>query len=351
MSDYKGYKLIDKIMLVCKVKDDDGTYQAYLVDPSNKSQLESARHWAKVTIYGRYDRGTQSYPDRVDYDPVEFTFDNEGFTFELLDYAKGSSQGGKLSFWNCIVRKQDNIFKIGINSELLLNLLREADFEKGVCKQNVRFASRNGKVGVVAEDSESLKTALNDMKTKAKVASSLTTRYNVGDNVTTLTYDDIYLGEAYYQYELKDFNNGYYRNINYSKDFILYKHKNPVKVYLFISRTTYNISKISDVFDSEKMWWRIQIEKTKKKRAIGSNPVKVDMTLQEMDFMMKDLNSNPAHVGDMNWYYSDNIDLTTLRYMMNSLFGIYLDPDQPYELSKEFQEHLDKTGVKTVEVE
>ena len=43
MMDYNGYKLIDKIMLVCKVKEDAGTYQAYLVDPSSKSQLESAR--------------------------------------------------------------------------------------------------------------------------------------------------------------------------------------------------------------------------------------------------------------------------------------------------------------------
>ena len=61
--DYQGYKLLDKIMLVCRDKatyeNSHGVngidyYQAYLVDPSNKKQLESARHWAKWTEYGSY---------------------------------------------------------------------------------------------------------------------------------------------------------------------------------------------------------------------------------------------------------------------------------------------------------
>ena len=57
--DYQGYKLIDTIMLVCRdeAEHDDshgvnrsGCYQAYLVDPANKKQLESARYWAKLSM-------------------------------------------------------------------------------------------------------------------------------------------------------------------------------------------------------------------------------------------------------------------------------------------------------------
>ena len=58
---YQGYKLLDQIMLVCRDEADhenshgvnrSGCYQAYLVDPANKKQLESARYWAKWTEYG-----------------------------------------------------------------------------------------------------------------------------------------------------------------------------------------------------------------------------------------------------------------------------------------------------------
>ena len=83
--DYQGYKLIDKIMLVCRdVSEHDDSYgynsyktcyQAYLVDPSNKKQLESARHWAKWTEYGpsyRNDEGKWVRDYEIEHPPVEF---------------------------------------------------------------------------------------------------------------------------------------------------------------------------------------------------------------------------------------------------------------------------------------
>lgn len=101
--DYKGYKLLDKIMLICRdlPSRTDGSglncsatvHQAYLVDPSSKSQLESARAWAKWTESGPYYRnkeGKWTCDWEIDHKPVEFTFDNDGFTLELLDCAGGS---------------------------------------------------------------------------------------------------------------------------------------------------------------------------------------------------------------------------------------------------------------------
>ena len=135
--DYQGYKLIDTIMLVCRDKAtheesinlhaSKDVYQAYLVDPSNKKQLESARSWAKWTEYGpryRNDAGDWTRDYEIKHEPVEFEFNNNCFTLELLDCAGGSSQGGKLSFWNCLVTRDDRVFKIGIDSDMLLDLLK-----------------------------------------------------------------------------------------------------------------------------------------------------------------------------------------------------------------------------------
>lgn len=138
-------------MLLCrvrrKIEPETDYLQAYLVDPENKKQLASARHWATYTEYGDYDYGTREYAWKIEHEPIEFEFDNTGFNFELLDCAGGSSQGGKLSFWNCIVSKDDKRFKIGINSDMLLEILKEGSFEKGKCTTTICFASKK----VIAE--------------------------------------------------------------------------------------------------------------------------------------------------------------------------------------------------------
>ena len=132
--DYQGYKLLDKIKLVCRdvAKYEEGRgrncsteiYQAYLVDPANKKQLDSALYWANWTEYGPSFKneatGRWEYKYEVKHEPVVFDFDNNGFSFELLDCAGGSSQGGKLSFWNCLVSKDNYKFKIG---EIQLSLM------------------------------------------------------------------------------------------------------------------------------------------------------------------------------------------------------------------------------------
>ena len=209
--DYKGYKLLDRILLVCREtathadsfgcnggrKGGDSYYQAYLVDPSNRKQAESARQWARWTEYGPSYRDADGKLTReyeIKHEPVVFEFDNAGFTLELLDCAGGSSQGGKLSFWNCIVRKADNAFKIGINSDMLLDLLKNAAFINGLCQSPLIFITQKGKVGMTVEGSETWKQCVKDKELKKELKTSAVSKFEFGDKVKTATINEVYLG-------------------------------------------------------------------------------------------------------------------------------------------------------------
>ena len=239
---YKGYKLLNEIILVCRdKKESEDFYFAYLVDPSNKKQLESARRWGEVVNYGRYDPTTRTHPDKKVTPAAEFTFENNGFKFSLLDCAGGSSQGGKLSFWNCIVEKDNNKFKIGINSEMLLSLLRDASFVKGVCTEEVCFVTKSGNVGIAIKDSDLYNEAQADMKLKSDLNKALTSKYSVGDKVSTLTRDCVYLGMRYKQYELKTPYKWikYVAQPYYLKAVTITKLKEPVPVHIYVEVSNY----------------------------------------------------------------------------------------------------------------
>lgn len=230
--DYQGYKLIDRIMLVCRDvsehEDSHGSnkykncYQAYLVDPSNKKQLESARHWAKWTEYGPRIKNEETdrweYKYIVEHAPVEFEFDNNGFELELLDCAGGSSQGGKLSFWNCLVTKENNRFIIGINSDMLLDLLKNATFINGKCQSPLIFITQKGKVGMTVEGSETYQQCLRDRDMKKELKSKATSKFSFGDRVKTATIDDVYLGTItqYYTFD-RGVNADYQYYYNYNR--------------------------------------------------------------------------------------------------------------------------------------
>ena len=131
---YEGWNLYDKVIIVGKARTvwnrekycwetQEGIQQGYLVDPKNKKQLENAERWAETVRYeynkelGRSE-AVETVKGTVD------TFDNDGFEIELLESADGSSQGGKLSFWNCKISKAGKTWIVGINADLLLSLAR-----------------------------------------------------------------------------------------------------------------------------------------------------------------------------------------------------------------------------------
>ena len=173
--DYEGIKIPNKIILVSRKE----SKAAYVVDENNMDMLEHAKEWAG-----------EGY--NID------TFDNGCFKFQLFDTAHNSSQGGKLSFWNCKISVDANHeFIIGINSMLLLDILQNETFEKGVCKSKVYLGRVKGnQVGVFTESMKSFQQAKNDEQMRNEMKSA-TTKYNIGDEVRTLKETYIYLGVIY----------------------------------------------------------------------------------------------------------------------------------------------------------
>ena len=213
-SEYKGWKVPEEVIIVakeCRVWDTksgiyltDGKYQGYVVDANNKDMLESARGWAKWTEYGpRYknDAGIWVYEYQIEHAGVEHSFKNEGFTLELLESADGSSQGGKLSFWNCKISKDDKEFIIGIASDYLLEILRYNDFKRGVCQSTLSFARCKGGVGMMNKEMPSYQQFLKDEELRATMSKGKTKKRILGHLYSTLTGGNVFLGTFYRWYE------------------------------------------------------------------------------------------------------------------------------------------------------
>lgn len=213
--EYNGWKLLDKIIIV-KTANNHYKYgcpQGYVVDPSNKKQLESAKSWGGNTIYERDENGNYVKDANGNYvkhyegaEIVETS--NCDFKLTLLDCAGGSSQGGKLSFWNCLIEKDGDKYVIGINSELLLELMLQSTFKNGVCDKKICFARKNGNVGALHTGMTQYKDALNDTALRKDVSTKKTTKWQIGSNYITLNNNDFYLGEVYqpilFEYNLEN---------------------------------------------------------------------------------------------------------------------------------------------------
>lgn len=202
--EYNGWKLLDKIIIVLKASNHYkyGCKQGYIVDPSNKKQLENAKNWGATTVYeideqGNYKKDSDgNYIQHIEEAEVIET-DNCNFQLTLLDSAGESSQGGKLSFWNCLIEKGDIKCVVGINSDLLLELMLQSTFTNGACKEKVVFARKNGNVGVLHTKMKQYIDALNDKQLRVDVSTKKTTKWQIGHNYITLTQDDIYLGKLF----------------------------------------------------------------------------------------------------------------------------------------------------------
>ena len=182
--------------------------QAFVVDPSNKKQYDSALRWARETI-------TPSPGNlMVDLEPVEYLFENNGFTVELLDSAGESSQGGKLSFWNCIISKDDVRLVIGIDQDGLLALLKQSDMQRGVITEKCSLAKSTSTACVVHPGMEEYKSSkLNQINSNA-VKKPKTSKWQIGKSYASLTKDELYLGKVYKWFEVttevvKDNSHGY----------------------------------------------------------------------------------------------------------------------------------------------
>lgn len=364
--DYQGYKLIDKIILVCRVAAERenstsyyrpyiNNYQAYLVDPSNKKQLESARHWAKWTEYG------PSYKDEktgkwereyiIEHDPVEFEFDNNGFGLELLDCAGGSSQGGKLSFWNCLVTRDDNKFVIGINSDMLLDLLKNATFINGKCQSPLIFITQKGKVGMTVEGSETYLQCVKDKELMSSLKKTQTSRFSFGDLVSTATICDVYLGTItkYYEFDPGEKNATWHHRYFDIRNCTLTKLKKPITYHLFDSMyKEKSLAKILNDY-SGFIYDYSDIRKTCPKRTITG---KIELDCTEADFKQGIFNKTYDFemfnkLMDESFSYKGTSKERKLYYFLSRrLFGFGYEP---FELNEELMSKIKAAGIKYID--
>lgn len=372
--DYQGYKLIDKIILVCRdkaVHDDshgcnggNSYYQAYLVDPSNTKQLESARHWAKWTEYGpsyKNDAGDWVRDYEIVHEPVEFEFANNCFALELLDCAGGSSQGGKLSFWNCLVTRDDKIFKIGINSDMLLDLLKSTTFVNGKCQGSLRFITKNGKVGMTVEGSETWQQCIKDRELKNDLKKRMVSNFSFGDKISTTTISEIYLGTLtqYYTFEDRSYSQGY-RGISVNPHYcVLTKLAKPIEYHLteenWGTSTLKDFEKLSDVINYYKgsdTYYSIyswpDLKKKCAKRAI-SGKLEIDCT--EEDFYKSILEKAYDYKGFEeyclnSYHYSHDANKILCYFLSRGIFGF---GTEPFDLSEELMNRIKDAGIRYID--
>ena len=251
--DYQGWTLFDKVLIVAKklghwdsqeskyVEDDDR--QGYIVDPANKKMKETAQRWAE-TCRAKYDE-TGQYKG-YDREPgEEFLYDNDGFRLELLETAGGSSQGGKLSFWNCWVTAPDGKrFKVGIAADLLLELLLQTVFDRGACTSPLCFARCKGGVGMLHKDSVSYQQALSDMQKKADVKTKKTSKHKIGYAYSALQEVGGYIADLYVWYDPIKITRKSGCGIEYAYTIGYKKRETPKKLYWFDSLLNYEPGKI-----------------------------------------------------------------------------------------------------------
>lgn len=206
---YTKWTLYDEITLVIKNKlSKYSSYeypQAYVVDPKDKKQLKNAINWGREKQYLYKDNMgvRESITDEngnLKYEILEpdvVTLKNSEFNLELLDSANGSCQGGKLSFWNCLISHGDIKCVVGINADILLEVLLQNDFKHGKCDATFSFARKAGNVGLLNNTMKEYTAALRDMQAKVDINKKKTTKWQKGHNYVTLTIDEMYFGKVY----------------------------------------------------------------------------------------------------------------------------------------------------------
>lgn len=274
--DYKGIKIYDKVIIVEKTDITEGGYnwkgrtinQGYVVDINNEKMLETAMNWAewravpedqeKALCNRIFGEGKDYWSQGVTVDQcneyckeheklvlkhpgIIHEYENGNFTVTLDEAAGRSSQGGKLSFWNCIITGPDgHSFLVGINSELLLHLMMTTTLIKGVCQEKVWLGRIKGiQVGVFTSEMDDFKQAKLDEEARNL---KKTSNYKPGDIVETLTSRELYIGEVYF------YANKYYERNNWSsRDAIRIIFNKPKKMHAFITLEKDKEIKLKDI--------------------------------------------------------------------------------------------------------
>lgn len=230
MSSYKNWVLMDKVTVAVRqrdIRDSKYDFTGFIVPANDEKALKTAKDWATIR---EWDNENKKYKEAIE--PGVYTFDNKGFKATILDSAGGSSQGGRLSFWRCLVEKDGIKFTMGVNDAILADLIKNSDIKKGVVKEELMFARKGGQPGLIHEGMEAYQEATADMKHKADMkAMKKTSKWEKGGIYSSITQKDICLGEVWDHYEeyVARTDVGWYGR----KEKHLRKREKPVKVMLW----------------------------------------------------------------------------------------------------------------------
>lgn len=337
--DYKGWSLYDKIALVIR-KVNHSIYelpQAYLVDPTNKKQLDKAIYWGTMNKY-KLNKKTNKNEIEIVEPEVIYT-ENKGFKITLLDTARDSYQGGKLSFWNCIIEKKSDNIKcvIGINANLLLTLLIQNKFLYGTCENEVFFARQSGGVGLLTKDMIEYTEALKDMQNKKDINKGKTKNWKIGYEYITLTTDSLFLGKIYRVIDI-DYSWGYAGSRNIRKiaiveskekeSYVTYdllaakstlesKYKSKHKEYIESEVKAIEAYKLSTLFE----YWNNYIDSEFKKLK------KEDLQDDKLNNKINDIISNILIFG----YHGNMLNKLPARQEKGKLLDVDIDINEAYD--------------------
>lgn len=176
----------------------------------DKSSLESGLRWA----------------ENRDYPSESITIKNGSIkSIVIEDSACGSSQGGKLSFWTCILTlPDDRECSIGINADNLCEFIKANTFINGKCEVNIYLGRQNSQQAVFTENMDSYKDGIDKRQLKTVKQSS---NYNIGDIVQSMTQNQVYIGKIYQYLDLYIRRNYSYSSHSYVIDYIVVWNKNP----------------------------------------------------------------------------------------------------------------------------
>lgn len=158
----------------------EGYRQAYLVG-DNKTSLDTAKRWAS------HGKCCEIIEDNYE---VYETF-NKDFTLKIFEESQTSSQGGKLSFWNCIIQKEDKTFMLGIQAHSLCELIKSTTCINGEIQDSVSFYRNSSDVLV----------ALTDSITFHDKTAKKTNKWEVGKVYSNKSIDDICLGKVRFPFD------------------------------------------------------------------------------------------------------------------------------------------------------
>lgn len=350
--EYKGWSLFDKVLIVAKKEQiyDRNTrtysevseYQGYVVDPANEKMKANALEWAKTYRSSHDEEG--KYIGTTTVAGTEFLYDNKDFILELKDAAAGSSQGGKLSFWDCWITAVDGKrFRIGIAADLLLEVLKQTTFVNGVCQVPLCFARQKAGVGMLHESMDSYQEALADMQKKADIKTKKTTKHEVGHIYSALKEVNAYAGDIWVWYEpIKErttysrstwYGSGYYETIVGFR-----KLKKPQHLFWFPHIYQYEAGKQYKVSELSMSSW-CTVDKAKLPARLDAGAfVEFDISLEERieqcwkEYIIKEMEKEERY--NRKWTPYDSTPVG---------WGASKDS---YELPEELREALTKRGFK-----